>query len=62
MNSVRLPKDKKAYGIEILTADKEKLQGLIIKEGNTKPTIEIFNRAGKKAGKINYSLKEVKKI
>lgn len=62
-NAVRLPKEKKAYGIEITTEDKEKLQGLILKDANhTKSSLEIYNRKGFKVGKVNYSLKEIKKI
>lgn len=62
-NAVRLPREKKAYGIEITTEDKEKLQGLILKDAHhAKSSLEIYNRKGLKVGKVNYSLKEIKKI
>ena len=61
-SAVRLPSDKKAYGIEITTEDKEKLQGLILKDHHAKSSLEIYNKKGLKVGKVNYSLKEIKKI
>jgi hypothetical protein len=62
-NAIRLPKEAKAYGLEIITADKERLQGLILKDSNhNKNSLEIYNRKGVKVGKANYMLKEIKKI
>lgn len=56
--AIRLPNDSKAFGVEIYTAYKQKLQGLIIKDSNyNKNCIELYNSQGKKVGNMTYSLK-----
>lgn len=60
--SIRLPCEKKAYGLEVITSDKERLQGLIIKDTNSKQVLEVFNKNGQRVGRANYTLKEIRKI
>jgi hypothetical protein len=43
--------------MEIVTADKERLQGLIIKDTNSKHAMDIYNRNGQRVGRANYTLK-----
>lgn len=61
-NAVRLPKDKKAYGLEVITTDKERLQGIIIKDGNAKHAVDIYNKSGQRVGRGSYTIKEIHKI
>lgn len=61
--AIRLPKDSKAFGVEMYTHNRQKLQGLILKDGNyNKNCVELYNSQGKKVGNMIYNLKELKKI
>jgi len=58
-----LPKEQTTYGLDVITSDKERLQGLIIRDSNyLKNTMELFDKLGKNVGNVTFNLKEVKKV
>ena len=62
-STIRLPTDKKAFGLEIITEEKERLQGLIIRDQNSsKNKVEIFNQQGEPVGNAVFAMKLMKKI
>lgn len=58
-----MPKEQTTYGLDVITSDKERLQGLIIRDSNyLKNTMELFDKLGKNVGNVTFNLKEVKKV